>query len=116
MLVFLSSIRSISPNRRLIFHFKFVFHPKYADIDDDYDDDYDDDVSLYGNMDTDDDTDWKIPAGNVVLGDKLPNAKGRFADIHSATLKSKGGRQNIVAKTLKSKLCSLNFALLLIYS
>ncbi|KAK2176602.1 hypothetical protein NP493_652g00038 [Ridgeia piscesae] len=74
--------------------------------DDDYADgyggDYDDDISLYGNMDTDDVADWKIPAGNVVLGDKLPNAKGRFADIHSATLKSKGGRQNIVAKTLKT--------------
>ena len=54
-------------------------------------------------MTTEDVADWKIAAGNVVLGNKLPNAKGRFADIHSATLKSKGGRQEVVAKTLKRK-------------
>ena len=56
---------------------------------------------LYGSMVTEDVADWKIAASNVTLGDKLPNAKGRFADIHSATLRSKGGRQEVVAKTLK---------------
>ncbi|KAK2192989.1 hypothetical protein NP493_19g12019 [Ridgeia piscesae] len=60
-----------------------------------------DDVYLYGSMVTEDVADWKIAASNVTLGDKLPNAKGRFADIHSATLRSKGGRQEVVAKTLK---------------
>ena len=54
-------------------------------------------------MVTEDVADWKIAAGNVVLGNKLPNAKGRFADIHSATLKSKGSQQQVVAKTLKRK-------------
>ena len=56
---------------------------------------------LYSSMVTEDVADWKVAASNVTLGDKLPNAKGRFADIHSATLRSKGGRQEVVAKTLK---------------
>ena len=56
---------------------------------------------LYSSMITEDVAEWKVAASNVTLGDKLPNAKGRFADIHSATLGSKGGRQEIVAKTLK---------------
>ena len=71
--------------------------------DDDYDDD--DDVYLYGNMVTESVATWKIPAEKVELVQRLPNAKGRFADIYDATLRVKNGKQKVVAKRLKRKLC-----------
>ncbi|KAI0236503.1 Fibroblast growth factor receptor 4 [Lamellibrachia satsuma] len=63
----------------------------------------DDDVYLYGNMVTDSVASWKIPAGNVELVQRLPNAKGRFADIYQATLTVKNGKQEVVAKRLKQR-------------
>ncbi|KAK2157675.1 hypothetical protein NP493_1862g00004 [Ridgeia piscesae] len=67
------------------------------------DDDYDDDVYLYGNLVTDSVAAWKIPAEKVELVQRLPNAKGRFADIYEATLTVKNGKQKVVAKRLKQR-------------
>ena len=72
---------------------------EYQECDDD-----DDDVYLYGNMVTDSVATWKIPAEKVELGQRLPKAKGRFADIYEATLTVKNGKQKVVAKRLKRKL------------
>ncbi|KAK2156244.1 hypothetical protein NP493_1987g00009, partial [Ridgeia piscesae] len=63
----------------------------------------DDDVYLYGNMVTDSVATWKIPAEKVELVQRLPNAKGRFADIYEATLMVKNGKQKVVAKRLKQR-------------
>ncbi|KAI0220748.1 hypothetical protein LSAT2_027773 [Lamellibrachia satsuma] len=53
------------------------------------------------DMATDDVADWKMPAEKVVLGKRLSNATGRFADIYEATVKLNSVRQKVVAKKVK---------------
>ena len=70
----------------------------------------DTDVYLYGNMVTDSVATWKIPPEKVELVQRLPTAKGRFADIYEAILTMKNGKRKVVAKILKREFyCELIF-------
>ena len=56
---------------------------------------------IYGEMNTDENARWKFSSDRIILGNALPNAKGRFADLKLATMTTKTGKETIVAKMLK---------------